>query len=73
MPKAKSFPSIGERVAAAVISYNLGHAGVDRALKQYSDIKVSDWWEEKGRQLQREAAEMLDAYVEASPDSDNVQ
>jgi hypothetical protein len=52
MPKAKSFPSLGARIAAAIVSYQLGHAGVDRLLKQYADVKLDPWWEKVGRELQ---------------------
>ena len=54
MPKAKAFPSLGTRIAAAVVSYQLGHAGVDRALKQYANHKVDSWWEDLGRAIQQE-------------------
>ena len=53
-PKAKSFPSAGRRLAAALISYQIGHAGVDRVLKQYGDKKVNPWWEKKAQALIRE-------------------
>jgi hypothetical protein len=53
-PKAQSFPSAGRRLAAALISYQIGHSGVDRVLKQYSDKKVDPWWEKKAQELLRE-------------------
>lgn len=55
-PKAHSFPSAGRRLAAALISYQIGHAGVDRVLKQYRDKKVNPWWEKKAQEL---IAEMM--------------
>jgi hypothetical protein len=53
-PKAKHFPSAGRRLAAALISYQIGHAGVDRVLKQHMDKKVNPWWEKKAQELIRE-------------------
>jgi hypothetical protein len=55
VPKAKSFPSLGRRVAAAIASYTAGHSGVDRILKQFTHTKESAWWEKKARELQAEA------------------
>ncbi|HEV7521308.1 MAG TPA: hypothetical protein VGP89_09430 [Candidatus Angelobacter sp.] len=72
MPKAKSFPSLGERVAAAIASYNLGHTGVDRVLKQYAHVKVSDWWEKKARELQRESMENVDRKIVPKPGPERV-
>jgi hypothetical protein len=72
MPKAKSFPSLGERVAAAIMSYNLGHSGVDRVLKQTAHVKVSEWWEQKARELQRESMENLDKKVQPKPGPERV-
>jgi len=54
MSKEKSFPSLGARIAAALVSYQLGHAGVDRVLKQYANVKIDPWWEDVGRALQQE-------------------
>jgi hypothetical protein len=48
------------RVAAAVVSYQVGHAGVDRLLKQYAHIKLDPWWEEVGQELQRKAVKKLE-------------
>ena len=53
-PRAKSFPSAGRRLAAALISYQIGHAGVDRVLKQYGHAKINPWWEAKAQQLIKE-------------------
>lgn len=53
-PKAKSFPSAGRRLAAALISYQIGHAGVDRVMKQYMNKKLNPWWEKKAQELLKE-------------------
>jgi len=53
-PRPQSFPSAGRRLAAALISYQIGHTGVDRVLKQYGDKKVDPWWEKKAQELLRE-------------------
>ena len=51
MPKRKSFPSAGRRLLAALISYQAGHAGVDRLLKQYESIEISPGWDELAMKL----------------------
>lgn len=48
-----SFPTLGQRLLAAIVSYQLGHVGVDRVLRDYSDGPVESWWEEKGMELAR--------------------
>jgi hypothetical protein len=53
-PRPQSFPSAGRRLAAALISHQLGFTGVDRAIKQYRDKKIDPWWEQKAEQLIRE-------------------
>jgi hypothetical protein len=63
-PRAKSFPSAGRRLAAALISYQIGHAGVDRVLKQQSDKKINQWWEKRAQELIRE---MLDKRIFIPP------
>ena len=67
MPKAKSFPSLGSRVAAAIASYNLGHVGVDRVLKEYAHVKTSEWWEIKAQELAREAMESVGSQLAKPP------
>ena len=49
----KSFPTLGQRLLAAIVSYQLGHVGVDRVLRDYPDGPVDSWWEEKGMELAR--------------------
>ena len=67
MPKGKSFPSLGSRIAAAVLSYQLGHTGVDRVLKQYANVKVDPWWEDVGRALQQEIVKRTESPLEDTP------
>lgn len=51
MAKAKSFPSAGRRLLAALISYQAGHSGVDRILKQYAHLKIKPEWNELAMKL----------------------
>lgn len=51
MAKARSFPSAGRRLLAALISYQAGHAGVDRILKQYAHVKIRPEWDELAMKL----------------------
>lgn len=67
MPKAKSFPSLGARIAAAIVSYQLGHSGVDRALKEYAHVTLDPWWEEVGRDLQQKAMKKIDFKLPTTP------
>ena len=53
MPKAKSFPSLGKRLWAAVLSYHMGYAGVDRVLKEDPDFEPDSSWNDLGTKLQR--------------------
>lgn len=40
--KSQILPSLGARIAAAIMSYQLGHSGVDRALKEYAHIMLQN-------------------------------
>jgi hypothetical protein len=52
MDKAsKPFPTLGQRLAAAIISYQLGRPTVDGTLKQYVGGNLDPWWEEKALEL----------------------
>jgi hypothetical protein len=44
----KPFPTLGQRLAAAIISYQLGRPTVDGTLKQYVGGNLDPWWERKG-------------------------
>jgi hypothetical protein len=50
-PTAKDFPSAGRRLAAALMSYQIGHAGVDRVLRQTRKKNIDPWWEQKAQEL----------------------
>lgn len=64
----KSYPTLGQRVLAAVMSYQLGHVGVDHVLKEYySDGPANSWWEEKGKELQRELVAAIGQSLQETP------
>jgi hypothetical protein len=65
-PSPKDFPSAGRRVAAALISYRIGHAGVDRVLQQFREKKIDPWWEQKAQELIDEMIEKK-MFVPAPP------
>jgi hypothetical protein len=51
----KTFPTLGQRVLAALVSYQMGHVGVDRILKEnYVDSPTSPLWEDKCLEMLRE-------------------
>lgn len=63
MPKPeKPFPTQGQRLAAAIISYQLGHPTVDGTLKQYVGGNLHSWWEEKALEIYKEAIRNRDAH-----------
>jgi hypothetical protein len=41
---SKPFPTLGQRLAAAMISYQLGRPTVDGTLKQYVGGNLDPWW-----------------------------
>jgi hypothetical protein len=41
---SKPFPTLGQRLAAAIISYQLGRPTVDGTLKQYVGGNLDPWW-----------------------------
>lgn len=59
-PRAKSFPSAGKRLAAAMISFRLGYTGVDRVLRRYKNGPLDAWWEKKAQQILREMLRKAD-------------
>jgi hypothetical protein len=63
MDKAsKPFPTLGQRLAAAIISYQLGRPTVDGTLKQYVGGNLDPWWEEKALELYKEVNQNRDAH-----------
>lgn len=60
--QAKPFPSLGQRLAAAIISYQLGRPTVDGTLKQYVSGNLHPWWEEKALEIYKEAIRNRDAH-----------
>jgi hypothetical protein len=59
MPKTNDLPSPGARLAAALISHQLGHPGLDWLLAHYVDLDVGPWWHEKANALLREMLEQI--------------
>lgn len=63
MPKPeKPFPTLGQRLAAAILSYQLGRPTVDGTLKQYAEGSVHPWWEERALEIYKEAIRNRDAH-----------
>jgi hypothetical protein len=63
MPKSpKPFPTLGQRLAAAVISYQLGRPTVDGTLKQYVGGHLNEWWENKALEIYKEAMRNRDVH-----------
>jgi hypothetical protein len=58
----KPFPTLGQRLAAAIISYQLGRPTVDGTLKQYVGGNLDPWWEEKALELYKEVNQNRDAH-----------
>jgi hypothetical protein len=59
---SKPFPTLGQRPAAAMISYQLGRPTVDGTLKQYVGGNLHPWWEEKALELYKEAMRTRDVH-----------
>jgi hypothetical protein len=64
---SKPFPTLGQRLAAAMISYQLGRPTVDGTLKQYVGGNLHPWWEEKALELYKEAMRTRDVHPLAPP------
>lgn len=56
-PRAEDFPSAGRRLAAAMISYQIGNVGVDRVLRQYRAKPLDSWCEAKAQEILKEMTE----------------
>lgn len=66
---SQPFPTLGQRLAAAIISYQFGRPTVDGTLKQYVGTNLHPWWEEKALEIYKEAIRNRDAHPLApSPD-----
>jgi hypothetical protein len=63
----KPFPTLGQRLAAAIISYQFGRHTVDGTLKQYVGSNLHPWWEEKALQIYKEAIRNRDAHPLVPP------
>jgi hypothetical protein len=61
MAKPKSLPSPGHRVLAALLSYQQGHAGVDRLLKQFAQVRIQPAWEVLALRLLLDINKQVDA------------
>jgi hypothetical protein len=66
----KPFPTLGQRLAAAIISYQLGRPTVDGTLKQYAGGNLDPWWEEKALSIYKEAMRNRDIHPLAPPEGD---
>jgi len=64
---AKQFPTLGQRLAAAIISYQLGKPSVDGTLKQYVGSNLHSWWEEKALEIYKQAIRNREAHPLAPP------
>jgi len=64
---AKQFPTLGQRLAAAIISYQLGKPSVDGTLKQYVGSNLHPWWEEKALEIYKQAIRNREAHPLAPP------
>lgn len=62
MDKSKPFPTLGQRLAAANISYQLVTMDVDGTLKQYVGGNLHPWWEEKALEIYKAAMRNRDAH-----------
>jgi len=60
------YNELGRRLLAAVISYRMGYAGVDRVLKNTVPPKVETSWADLGATLDREIAEAIGRSVAPS-------
>ncbi len=63
----KAFATLGQRLAAAIVSYQLGRPTVDGTLKQYASSNVHPWWEEKALEIYKEAIRNREAHPLAPP------
>jgi hypothetical protein len=65
---SKPFPTLGQRLAAAISSYQLGRPTVDGTLKQYVGGNLDPWWEEKAISIYKEAMRNRDIHPLAPPE-----
>lgn len=61
MAKSKSLPTPGHRLLAALLSFQQGHVGVDRMLKQFADAKIQPAWEILAMRLLFDINKQVDA------------
>ena len=66
MAKPKSLPSAGHRLLAALLSYQQGHAGVDRLLKQFSHVKIQPAWDVLAMRLLLDINKQADAVFDTA-------
>lgn len=58
---------LGRRILAALMSYQLGYAGVDRSLKQLRQRPIDPEWGKLGMVMLSRMMESLDSGVEFKP------
>jgi hypothetical protein len=61
MSKPKSLPTPGTRLLAALFSYQQGHVGVDRMLKQFAQARIQPAWEILAMRLLLDINKQVDA------------
>ena len=64
----KPFPTLGQRLAAAMISYQLGRPTVDGTLKQYVGGNLDPWWEATALSIYKEGMRNRDVHPLAPPE-----
>lgn len=67
---SKQFPTLGQRLAAAIISYQFGRHTVDGTLKQYVASNLHPWLEEKALEIYKEAIRNRQVHPLAPPEAD---
>ena len=57
---SEGYKELGRRICAALMSFRLGHAGVDYTLKKYTDPQgIGEYWTRLAAKLDRELAERI--------------
>jgi hypothetical protein len=69
---SRPFPTLGQRLAAAMISYQLGRPTVDGTLKQYVGGNLNPWWEEKAMSIYKEAMRNREIHPLAPPEGEHL-
>jgi hypothetical protein len=65
------FRLFGQRLAAALISYQLGRPTVDGTLNQYVGGNLDPWWEETALSIYKDVMRRRDIHPLAPPEGDH--